>query len=441
MTSPRIAIVSLGCPKALVDTEVIMTRLVKQGYIMTGNVDEANLVLINTCGFINDAIDESCDVIETMLADHGKVMVTGCLGARAEMLRQRFSNLLAITGPSEFDQVCEAIAHHLPLSKPKLPCSVPPAGIKLTPSHYAYLKIAEGCSHHCSFCIIPDLRGPLISRPLLEVLTEAEQLVAAGVKEIIVIAQDTMAYGADLEHPTVEWRNQILRTDIFSLCAELGKLGVDIRLHYLYPYPGIDQLVEMMAEGKILPYLDIPFQHSVPEVLHRMNRPGEHHQLLAAIERWRARCPSLIIRSTFIVGFPGETDEEFDSLLDFIEAAQMDRVGAFKYSAVEGAAANKLSDPVEESDKEDRLEQFMFVQTRISERRLRSRIGSVQKVRVDDWDEDGRLICRGAGEAPEVDGVIYVEDDRSDFDISTGDEFCVIITDSDEHDLWAEIQR
>lgn len=442
MQPPRIAVISLGCPKALVDTEVILTRLLSLGYTTVDDYEQADLVLINTCGFINEAIDESCEAIEEALARQGRVIITGCLGARREFLLQRFEGLLAVTGPAEYDDVIAAITHHLPLSpKAFVKTTLPASGVKLTPRHYAYVKISEGCSHRCSFCIIPSLRGPLRSRPLDSILEEAKRLVADGVRELVIVAQDTIAYGSDCDYPEVTWEGRTLRTDITTLCSELAELGVWIRLHYLYPYPEIDAIVDMMAQGKVLPYLDIPLQHAAAMVLRKMNRPGEHLRLLEALTRWRAKCPALVIRSTFIVGFPGETEADFDVLLDFITAARMDRVGAFKYSPVDGAAANALPDPVDEDEKEERLQRFMDVQGQISAELLSERVGRFETVRVDDIDDDGLLICRSSGEAPDIDGVIYVEVATQTADLQPGDEIQVKITDNDEHDLWATLIR
>jgi ribosomal protein S12 methylthiotransferase len=446
MNTPNIALISLGCPKALVDTEVILTQLYQLGYRTVDQYEEADLVLINTCGFINEAIDESSYAIEEALAQHGRVIVTGCLGAKKSALKKRYPELLAVTGPAEYEAVVEAIKAHLPPADEPIAMALPQSGIKLTPRHYAYLKISEGCSHRCRFCIIPALRGALRSRPLPDILDEAAHLVEDGVRELIVVAQDTVAYGSDIAYPQASWNGKALKTEVITLAEQLSQLGVWVRLHYLYPYPQIDALVALMAEGKILPYLDIPFQHASPAILRAMRRPGTQESLLENIARWRKKVPELVIRSTFIVGFPTESESDFETLLNFVAEARMNRVGAFKYSPVEGAAANQLPDHIDEEEKEDRLQRFMALQAQISRELLAERVGKIETVRIDEVTEEGVLIARSQAEAPEIDGVIYVEPSEgvpSDtFDAATlqaGDEIEVEIIDNDQHDLWAKL--
>ncbi|MFZ3017847.1 MAG: 30S ribosomal protein S12 methylthiotransferase RimO [Gallionella sp.] len=431
---PQVGFVSLGCPKATSDSEQILTRLRAEGYLISGSYQDADLVVVNTCGFIDSAVEESLDAIGEALAENGKVIVTGCLGAKGDVVQQAHPRVLAVTGPHAADEVMEAVHQHLP--KPHDPYTdlVPAQGIRLTPKHFAYLKISEGCNHSCTFCIIPSLRGDLVSRPVGDVMQEARHLVDAGVKELLVISQDTSAYGVDVKYRTGFWGGRPLRTRMTELAAALGELGVWVRLHYVYPYPHVDEVIPLMAEGKILPYLDIPFQHANPRILKLMKRPGNSDNVLARIKQWREICPELTLRSTFIVGFPGETEAEFEELLDFLREAQLDRVGAFAYSPVEGAAANELPDPVPPEVQQERLERLMLLQEQISEERLRRRIGQTITVLVDEVDEEG-AVARSSADAPEIDGLVYIEDGQ---DLKVGDIVDVRVTDSDAHDLWAE---
>lgn len=431
--TPKIGMVSLGCPKASSDSERILTQLRAEGYQISGSYQDADLVVVNTCGFIDDAVQESLDAIGEALAENGKVIVTGCLGAKGSVVRDTHPNVLAVTGPHALDQVMEAVHAHLP--KPHDPFSdlVPPQGIRLTPRHYAYLKISEGCNHRCSFCIIPSLRGDLVSRPVGEVMQEAETLVNAGVKELLVISQDTSAYGVDLKYRTGFWQGRPLKTRITELARALGELEVWVRLHYIYPYPHVDEVIPLMTEGWVLPYLDIPFQHASPRILKAMKRPGDIEGALARIARWRDICPQLALRSTFIVGFPGETEADFQALLNFIEEAQLDRVGAFAYSAVAGAAANALPDAVPEPLKQERLARFMEAQARISAAKLQQKIGDTLLVLVDQVDEEN-AIGRSQADAPEIDGVVHLEGGAG---LLPGDWVEVEITGADAHDLYA----
>ncbi len=432
-TSPTIGIVSLGCPKALVDSERILTRLRAEGYGLSGDYDGADLVLVNTCGFLDSARAESLEAIGEALAENGRVIVTGCLGKDAALIRESFPDVLAITGPQQYEQVVEAVHRALPPRADPFVDLVPPEGIKLTPRHYAYLKIAEGCNHRCTFCIIPSLRGDLTSRPANEVLAEAERLVRAGVKELLVISQDTSAYGVDLKHATSPWRGGEVRARFVDLCRELGRLEAWVRLHYVYPYPHVDEVLPLMAEGAILPYLDIPFQHASPRILKAMRRPAHQERTLERIERWRAMVPDLTLRSTFIVGFPGETDDDFEDLLDWLEAAELDRVGCFVYEPVEGAAANALARPVPDAVKAERHERFMLTQQAISRRRMAAKVGRSLDVIVDEV-QDGVATARSKGDAPEIDGCIFVEDAA---DLVAGDVVEVLVTGADAYDLRA----
>ncbi|WP_211263166.1 30S ribosomal protein S12 methylthiotransferase RimO [Thioalkalivibrio nitratireducens] len=427
--------VSLGCPKALVDSEQILSRLRAEGYGIVPDYDGADLVIVNTCGFIDSAIAESLDAIGEAVAENGRVVVTGCLGKDAERIQQAHPGVLAVTGPRAFADVMAAVHEQLPPPHDPFASLVPPQGIRLTPRHYAYLKISEGCNHRCSFCIIPSLRGDLVSRPMGDVLGEAERLAAAGVRELLVISQDTSAYGVDLRYRTGFFNGRPMRSDIEQLAAALGELGIWVRLHYVYPYPHVDRLIPLIADGHLLPYLDMPLQHGHPRVLKAMRRPAATERVLERIRGWRERVPDLALRSTFIVGFPGETDAEFEALLEFLEDAQLDRVGAFTYSAVDGAAANALAAPIPEAEKEARLEAFMQVQAGISAARLQRRIGTRQTVLVDGSDEDGTLIARSPAEAPEIDGVVYVEGASA----ALGDFLEVEIVDASEHDLFARV--
>ncbi len=435
MTAPQIGFISLGCPKALVDSERILTKLRAEGYNLVPTYQDSDLVVVNTCGFIDSAIEESLDAIGEAIAENGKVIVTGCLGANAESIREKHPQVLKITGPHAYEEVIEAVHEHLPPSEDPFTSLVPPEGIKLTPRHYAYLKISEGCNHRCTFCIIPSLRGDLVSRPIGEVMEEAKRLADAGVKELLVVSQDTSAYGVDLKYRTDFWNGRPLKTRFLELCQALGELDIWVRLHYVYPYPHVDDAIPLMAEGKILPYLDIPFQHASPRILKLMKRPGAVDNTLARIKNWRKICPELTIRSTFIVGFPGETEEEFEELLAFLEEAQLDRVGCFTYSPVEGAIANDLPDPVPEDVKEERLARFMAVQSRISEERLKSKVGQQLTVLIDEVVEEGS-VARSQADAPEIDGQIFIDGVTH---LKAGEFVEVVIEESDEHDSWAHL--
>ena len=436
--SPKIGVVSLGCPKALVDTERILTQLRTDGYEIVPTYQDAELVIVNTCGFIDEAKAESLDAIGEALDENGRVIVTGCLGAKAGEIESVHPSVLAVTGPQAYEAVVNEVHRHVPIPEHDPHTSlVPPQGIKLTPRHYAYLKISEGCNHRCTFCIIPSMRGRLVSRPAGDVLGEAERLAAAGVKELLVISQDTSAYGADIKYRTDFWNGKPVKSRLFELCDNLSSLGsplgVWVRLHYVYPYPHVDDLVPLMADGRLCPYLDIPFQHGSPKVLKLMKRPAAAENTLERIARWRSICPEIAIRSTFIVGFPGETDEDFEILLSFLEAAQLDRVGCFKYSPVDGARANELPGALPDDVKQERFERFMAVQARISLGKLKVRVGSEQEVIIDRI-EDGTAVGRSRLEAPGIDGVVYIEDAE---DVNPGDIVSVAIEDHDEHDLWA----
>jgi ribosomal protein S12 methylthiotransferase len=434
---PRIGFVSLGCPKASVDSEQVITQLRVEGYDIVPDFDAADMVIINTCGFIDSAVEESLNTIDEALQENGRVIVTGCLGARSEMIKARFPQLLAVTGPHAKDDVMQAVHRHLPAPHDPFFDLVPKQGVRLTPRHYAYLKISEGCNHRCSFCIIPSLRGDLVSRPIDEVMAEAQLLVDAGVREILVISQDTSAYGVDCKYQTRFWQGQPLRTRFLDLTRALGQLGVWVRLHYVYPYPHVDDVIPLMTDGAVLPYLDIPFQHASKKILKAMKRPGNRDRVLERISRWREICPDLVIRSTFIVGFPGETDADFDELLDFLEVAQLDRVGCFTYSAVDGAAANALSDHVPEALKQERYHRFMLKQQAISTNKLRQRIGQKITVLVETRVEQG-YVGRCYADAPEIDGLVHI---ASGAELPLG-EFCrVDITAADEYDLYASPSR
>jgi len=429
----KVGFVSLGCPKNLVDSERILTQLRTEGYDVTNSYDDAELVIVNTCGFIDSAVQESLDTIGEALAANGKVLVTGCLGVKKDEIIELHPNVLGVTGPHAYDEVLTQVHKHV--AKPKhnpFIDLVPPQGVKLTPKHYAYLKISEGCNHRCTFCIIPSMRGDLDSRPVGDVLGEAKRLVDAGVKELLVISQDTSAYGVDVKHKTDFWDGMPVKTHMQQLCEELAKQGVWIRLHYVYPYPHVDKIIPLMAQGKILPYLDIPFQHANKRILKLMKRPGSSDRVLDRIAKWREICPELVIRSTFIVGFPGETEAEFEELLEFLEEAQLDRVGCFKYSPVEGATANALPDHVSDEVMEDRLQRFMEVQAKISADKLQARIGQEYLILVDEVNGLG-IVGRSYMDAPEVDGKVYLSDD---FDAEPGDLLWVQVIHADEHDVW-----
>ncbi len=434
--SQKVGFISLGCPKALVDSERILTELRKDGYDIVPNYDDADMVVVNTCGFIDSAKQESLDTIGEALNENGKVIVTGCMGANANDITDVHPNVLDVSGPHAYEQVVGAVHEHLPPSRDHNPYIdlMPPTGIKLTPRHYAYLKISEGCNHRCTFCIIPSFRGDLVSRPVNDVLAEANGLVSSGVKELLVISQDTSAYGVDTKYKTEFHNGTPVKTKMIDMCQQLGKLGVWVRLHYVYPYPHVDDIIPLMAEGKILPYLDIPFQHGSPKILKAMKRPGSIDNTLSRIKKWREICPELTIRSTFIVGFPGETEEDFEMLLDFIREAQLDRVGAFEYSPVEGASANELKDQVPDEIKAQRKARFMEVQAKISAQRLQQKIGKHYEVLIDEVDEEGS-IGRTKADAPEIDGLVYLNGETHH---KAGDIVTVKIMHADEHDLWGE---
>ena len=444
MTSARVGFVSLGCPKALVDSERIITQLRAEGYEIAPDYEDADLVVVNTCGFIDDAVQESLDAIGEALQENGKVIVTGCLGAKASgsgnnLVKELHPSVLAVTGPHATAEVMQAVHQYLPKPHDPFTDLVPEQGIRLTPRHYAYLKISEGCNHRCSFCIIPSMRGDLVSRPIGEVMREAESLVRSGVRELLVISQDTSAYGVDLQYRTDFVAGRPVRSRMMELCKELGQLGVWVRLHYVYPYPHVDEIVPLMAEGKILPYLDVPLQHAHPAVLKRMKRPASGERNLERIQSWRSIAPEITIRSTFIVGFPGETEAEFESLLEFLGQAELDRVGCFAYSPVEGATANDLPDPVPEAIRLERHGRFMQTQAAISQRRLRRWVGKRVRVLVDDIDQSqGILIGRTMADAPEIDGIVRITPDpnsRHPVPVRIGDWATVDIVDSDAHDL------
>ncbi len=437
--APTVGFVSLGCPKATVDAENILTRLRAEGYQLSPSYDGADLVIVNTCGFIDAAVEESLEAIGEALAENGKVIVTGCLGAKGDIVRAAHPRVLAVTGPHALPEVMAAVHEHLP---PQLPNEhdpfvdlVPPQGIKLTPGHYAYLKISEGCNHRCSFCIIPSLRGDLVSRPIGEIVQEAEKLVDAGVRELLIVSQDTSAYGVDLKYRTGFVGGRPVKTRLVELARELGQLGVWVRMHYVYPYPSVDDLLPLMAEGRILPYLDVPFQHASPRILKLMKRPGDIDKTLDRIAAWRGAVPRLTIRSTFITGFPGETEREFDELLQFLDAAELDRVGCFAYSPVDGASANALPGALPEQLREERRARLMAHQEDISTRRLEQRIGETIQVLVDDVDDEG-AIARSSADAPEIDGVVYITDGH---DLEVGQFATVTVTDCDVHDLFATL--
>lgn len=429
--------VSLGCPKALVDSERILTKLRQEGYGVTGAYAEADTVIVNTCGFLDSAREESLEAIGEALAANGRVVVTGCLGAEADLVRARFPGVAAVTGAHAYGDVLDAVRR---ISPPPVDFSrdVAPdfgaGGLKLTPKHYAYLKISEGCDHRCSFCIIPQMRGDLASRPVGDVLREAEALAASGVRELLVVAQDTSAYGLDVRYASDTWRGREWRTNLEDLCRGLGELGVWVRLHYVYPYPHVDSVIPLMAEGKILPYLDIPFQHAAPNVLRAMKRPANESKTLERLAKWRAICPELVVRSTFVVGFPGETEDDFQHLLDWLEEAQLDRVGCFKYENVEGAPARDLPDHVPEEVKQERWDRFMAAAGAISAAKLQRRVGRTMDVLVDEVRRDGTAVARSKADAPEIDGSVYV---RPGGRLKPGDRVEVRVEKADAYDLWA----
>ena len=432
--SPRVGFVSLGCPKALVDSERILTQLKTEGYDISSSYDGADVVVVNTCGFIDSAVEESLDAIGEALEENGKVIVTGCLGAESDKVLSAHPDVLAVTGPHAYEEVMTAVRKQVkPAHDPFLDL-VPPQGIKLTPRHYAYLKISEGCNHRCTFCIIPSLRGDLVSRPIGDVMQEAENLAKAGVKELLVVSQDTSAYGIDTKYQTGFWNGRPIKTHIQQLAEALGELGIWVRLHYVYPYPHVDKLIPLMEEGKILPYLDIPFQHASHDVLKNMKRPAHAEKVLERIAKWRSICPDIAIRSTFIAGFPGETEADFELMLDFLREAQLNRVGCFAYSEVEGAVSNALPDHIPEDEKHDRVERFMEVQAEISAAKLSQQIGKRMTVLTDDTGEDF-TIARSSADAPEIDGVVYIEDEL----LESGQFAEIEITHSSEHDLWGKL--
>ncbi len=435
--SPTVGFVSLGCPKALVDSERILTQLKIDGYSVAPTYQGADVVVVNTCGFIDSAKQESLDAIGEAVAENGKVIVTGCMGRDEDAIREIHPDVLAVTGPQQYEEVVGAVREFVPAPAKRDPFIdlVPAQGVKLTPRHYAYVKISEGCNHRCSFCIIPSLRGDLVSRPVGEVLDEAERLVRAGTRELLVISQDTSAYGVDIKYRTGFWQGRPVKSRMLEMCAAMSELGAWVRLHYVYPYPHVDEVIPLMAEGKILPYLDIPFQHASPRVLSNMRRPAHQEKTLRRIGRWREICPHLTLRSTLIVGFPGETEEDFDILLDWLEEAQLDRVGCFQYSPVAGAQANDLAAPVADEIKQDRWERFMARQQQISTAKLRRKIGQVLPVIIDEVDEDG-AVARTQGDAPEIDGLVYLNDE---FSVRPGDIVAVTITHADEYDLWGRL--
>lgn len=434
---PKVGFVSLGCPKALVDSERILTQLKVEGYDLSPSYDDADVVVVNTCGFIDSAVQESLDAIGEAINENGKVIVTGCLGKRPDDIRAVHPSVLSISGPQDYASVMNAVHEVIAPKHDPFVDLLPDYGLKLTPKHYAYLKISEGCNHRCSFCIIPSMRGDLVSRPVDDVLREAEKLVRGGVQELLVVSQDTSAYGVDVKYMERQWRDQTYQTRMKSLCEGLGELGVWTRLHYVYPYPHVDDIIPLMAENKILPYLDIPLQHASPRILKAMKRPGAVDRLVERIEKWRSISPDLTIRSTFIVGFPGETEDDFEMLLDFLEEVQLDRVGAFAYSPVEGAAANLLADPVPPEVQQERLARFMDLQAQISAAKLQDKVGTVQTCLVDSLDGD-LAIARSKADAPEIDGIVQIQN-GFEAGLRPGDFVDVEIMGADEHDLYGEV--
>lgn len=434
LTVPKIGVVSLGCPKALVDSERIMTQLRCEGYHFSDSHQEADVVIVNTCGFLDSAKEESLAAIGQAMKDNGRVIVTGCMGAEPEQIEKVFPNILAVTGPHQYEQVVEAVHAAVPPVHDPFMDLLPEQGLRLTPRHYAYLKISEGCNNRCSFCIIPKLRGDLVSRPIHQVMFEAEKLVKAGVKELLVISQDTSAYGIDTRYAEYPWKGQRRKTKFLDLCEALGELGVWVRLHYVYPYPHVDEVIPLMAEGKILPYLDIPFQHASASVLKAMRRPAAQEKTLEKIQKWREICPDLTIRSSFIVGFPGETEDDFESLLEWMVEAKIDRAGCFKYENVAGAVSNNLPDHVPEELKQERWERFMEIQRQVSEERLRAKIGQTLSVLIDEVDGEGGADARSRGDAPDIDGKVLL---REAHGLSQGDLVRVKVEDADDYDLYA----
>ena len=437
MSSPKVGFVSLGCPKALVDSERILTQLRSEGYEISPTYEGADVVVVNTCGFIDSAKAESLDAIGEALAENGRVVVTGCMGVEEDTIREVHPSVLSVTGPQLYEEVVRAVHEAAPpqIDHDPFVDLVPPQGIRLTPRHYAYLKISEGCNHSCAFCIIPSMRGRLVSRPIADVMDEAKRLADAGVKEILVISQDTSAYGVDVRYRTDFWQGRPIKTQMTALCEALSELGVWVRLHYDSPNPNYEDVIPLKAEGKLLPYLAIPFQHASPKILRAMKRPAFEDRTLARIHKWREQCPDITIRSTFIVGFPGETEEDFQYLLDWLSEAQLDRVGCFKYSPVDGAPANELDDPVPEEVKQDRWERFMAHQQAISAAKLQQKVGTTIEVLIDELNEHGIAIGRSAADAPEIDGVVYVD---SPYELNPGDIVKCVVTDADAYDLFAD---
>jgi ribosomal protein S12 methylthiotransferase len=435
---PKVGFVSLGCPKALVDSERILTQLRTDGYDVVPDYDSADIVVVNTCGFIDSAVAESMDAIGEALNENGKVIVTGCLGVKADEIKAQYPKVLAVTGPQAYEEVVGAVHRHVPnlIEHDPFVDLVPPQGIKLTPRHYAYLKISEGCNHRCSFCIIPSMRGNLVSRDIGDVMEEAQRLKDAGVRELLIISQDTSAYGVDIKYRTSFWNGRPIKTRMKELCEALGELGIWVRLHYVYPYPHVDNIIPLMAEGKILPYLDIPFQHASPKILKSMKRPAASENNLTRIKAWREICPELTIRSTFIAGFPGETEDDFEQLIEFLHEAQLDRVGCFAYSPVDGAKANELENQVPEEIKQQRLQRFMETQAEISAQRLQAKVGTRQVVLIDEVDGD-KAIARSTADAPEIDGLVHFDVD--DYEIEAGDFIEVDVVRADQHDLFGKI--
>src|SRR5215212_4138956 len=433
--APKVSFVSLGCPKALVDSERIITQLRAQGYELTKKHDGADVVIVNTCGFLDSAKAESLEAIGDAMAENGKVIVTGCMGAEPEQIRDKFPNVLAITGPQAYESVVSAVHQAAPPAHDPFLDLVPPQGVKLTPRHYAYLKISEGCNNRCSFCIIPKLRGDLVSRPIGDVLREAEKLVNAGVKELLVISQDTSAYGVDLKYAASSWKDRDVRAKFFDLARELGEFGAWVRLQYVYPYPHVDEVIGLMADGKILPYLDIPFQHASPEILKAMKRPAAQEKTLARIKKWREQCPELTLRSTFIVGFPGETDSDFAYLLDWLDEAEIDRLGCFKYEPVAGASSNAIGNAVSDEIKQERWNALMARQQKISARRLKRKVGTRQQIII---DEVGPTVAKGRSkaDAPEIDGAVYLSSRRP---LRVGEIVTAKIERADQYDLHGSV--
>ena len=442
-TPHRVGFVSLGCPKATVDSEHILTQLRAEGYDIVPRYKDADLVVVNTCGFIDAAVEESLQAIGEALDENGKVIVTGCLGAKGDIVQKTHPNVLAVTGPHATDEVMTAIHEHLPAEHDPFLDLVPPQGIRLTPRHYAYLKISEGCNHRCTFCIIPSLRGDLVSRPVNDVLLEAERLAASGVKELLVVSQDTSAYGVDVKYKTEFYNGMPVKTRMTELCEALSQFGIWVRLHYVYPYPHVNEIIPLMADGKILPYLDIPFQHASPKILKAMKRPASAENTMQRINQWREICPDITIRSTFIAGFPGETEDDFQQLLDFLDEAQLDRVGCFAYSDVDGAKANTLKGAVAEEVKQERVARFMEKQAGISANKLKQNIGKTRDVIIDDIvsDETGKqLVARTSSDAPDIDGLVYIDIPDS-HNCQVGDITQVTITATDEYDMWAVLEE